>query len=135
MPARIEPAACPGCQEPFALDYTRRRQARLLPRARLALVAGIATTLALIVLAFLLVPQVIYPLTEGTNLVRQERGMLYFLGFALCLPVACLPWWLGWRYAFSAPRRLAVKCPGCGWSGPCLITEGYIGGKRVIKEF
>src|SRR5262249_8990954 len=39
------------------------------------------------------------------------------------VPVALLPAWLGWRWAFSRPRQLNITCPNCQWRGASRITE------------
>src|SRR3954453_8623811 len=104
MPAKICPAACPGCQRYFQLSYSRRSKATMAPGARLALTAGIALTVVLFPVLLVLVGYLVLDLTDGMGLRRRERGMLFFLAQLLSVPVALVPAWLGWRFAFARPR-------------------------------
>ena len=62
-------------------------------------------------------------MTAGTDLLLRERGLIFFFAYLVSVPIACLPAWLGWRYAFSRPRKLAITCPACQWQGTCRIQE------------
>ena len=124
MPAVLRPEACPRCRRPFVLGYAVRRNATMPPTGRLLLLAGPAASLALLLLTFLLAGQAAWSLTEGTSLSYQDKGILFFLAYALlCLPLSLLPTIFGCRLAFRLPRRLPVACPDCGWSGVCRVKE------------
>ena len=104
--------------------YTRYRFARLHPLFGVLVLAGIATTLALIALSLWGTAELMAAAMQGQNLKRRERGVLYFLAFVVTLPVI---WWLTrawWRAVHRLPRRFEYECETCRWSGPCAVVGG-----------
>jgi hypothetical protein len=90
--------------------------------AKLVLAAGIAVTIVLFPsLLVLIIGLWVSDWARGLNLWQDERGMLFDLAYLLAVPVALLPAWLSWRYAFSRWRKLVVVCPHCQWSGVCRL--------------
>jgi hypothetical protein len=90
--------------------------------ARLVLATGIVTTVVLLPLFLILTIRWEDDLLQGMALRPRERAFIWGLAYLLSVPVAFLPAWLSWRYAFSRPRILALTCPTCQWSGTCRVA-------------
>lgn len=123
MPIAVTPAECPACAEPFRLTYADYRAGRMSFRARAALLVGVALTVVLLPTFLVLIGERFSEWTAGLGLRRKERGLLFALAYAVSVPVALLPAWVGWRYGLSRPRRTTAACPACPWSGPVWVAD------------
>jgi hypothetical protein len=91
--------------------------------ARLALAASMTATVGLLLFFLFFIGQWVSDRTAGMDLHQKERGLIFFLAYVVSVPIALLPAWLGWQYAFFQPRKLAVTCPACQWRGMCRIKD------------
>jgi hypothetical protein len=120
---RFFPAHCPGCGSPVDANYSHYRHA---PRHRLfapLLIVGVIVVIGMILISLWGTSVLITALTEGQQMHRMDRGMLFCLAFAATVPVIAWLGWLWWRFIHRLPRTLAYECRTCNWSGAVHVVD------------
>jgi hypothetical protein len=91
--------------------------------ALLVFIAAVVVTAVLLPVVFLVVDILGRALIAGSGLYRDEQRILRLVVDSLATALACVPAWFIWRHVRRLPKRVAITCPACSWTGTGRLTE------------